>query len=59
MNPGNSPATLVGQRAPAWCSSVYAEGTFPQPITHPAVADTNHSVSRAFGALEEDPGFVG
>jgi peroxiredoxin (alkyl hydroperoxide reductase subunit C) len=31
-------------------------GTFPQPITHPVLADTNHSVSQAFGVLKEDQG---
>ena len=30
--------------------------TFPQEITHPIVADTNHSISRAFGVLKEDAG---
>jgi peroxiredoxin (alkyl hydroperoxide reductase subunit C) len=30
--------------------------TFPQEITHPVLADTNHSVSRAFGVLKEDDG---
>ena len=30
--------------------------TFPDEITHPVVADTNHSVSRAFGVLKEDQG---
>ena len=30
--------------------------TFPQEITHPVVADTNHAVSRAFGVLKEDQG---
>jgi alkyl hydroperoxide reductase subunit AhpC len=29
---------------------------FPQQITHPVLADTNHSVSRAFGVLKEDAG---
>ena len=29
---------------------------FPQEITHPVVADTNHSLSRAFGVLKEDEG---
>jgi peroxiredoxin (alkyl hydroperoxide reductase subunit C) len=32
--------------------------TFPQAITHPVVADTNHSVSRAFGVLKEDEGIA-
>jgi peroxiredoxin (alkyl hydroperoxide reductase subunit C) len=32
--------------------------TFPEPITHPVVADTNHSVSRAFGVLKEDQGIA-
>ena len=122
----NSPTTLVGQRAPAWCSSAYVNGkevptssadyagrwyvlywypldftfvcpteirgfqslldeftkdgvavigastdsyfshqawledrkTFPQAITHPVLADTNHSVSRAFGVLKEDQGIA-
>jgi len=30
--------------------------TFPEVITHPVIADTNHSVSRAFGVLKEDQG---
>ena len=30
--------------------------TFPNAITHPVVADTNHVVSRAFGVLKEDQG---
>ena len=30
--------------------------TFPDEITHPVIADTNHSVSRAFGVLKEDQG---
>ena len=29
---------------------------FPQEVTHPVVADTNHSVSRAYGVLKEDQG---
>jgi len=30
--------------------------TFPQEITHPVIADTNHAVSRAFQVLKEDQG---
>lgn len=30
--------------------------TFPEEITHPIVADTNHAISRAFGVLKEDEG---
>jgi peroxiredoxin (alkyl hydroperoxide reductase subunit C) len=30
--------------------------TFPQEITHPVLADTGHSVSRAFGVLKKDDG---
>ena len=30
--------------------------TFPQQVTHPVIADTNHSVSRAFGVLNESMG---
>lgn len=30
--------------------------TFPQEITHPVLADTNHAVSKAFGVLKEDMG---
>lgn len=30
--------------------------TFPNKITHPVLADTSHSVSRAFGVLKEDQG---
>jgi peroxiredoxin (alkyl hydroperoxide reductase subunit C) len=124
MQPNIPPATLVGQCAPAWCSSAYADGreislssadyagrwyvlywypldftfvcpteirgfqsllgefaedgvavigastdsffshkawledrkTFRDPITHPVIADTNHSVSRAFGVLKGDQG---
>lgn len=29
---------------------------FPEEITHPVVADTSHTVSRAFGVLKEDQG---
>jgi alkyl hydroperoxide reductase subunit AhpC len=31
---------------------------FPQEITHPVIADTNHEVSRAFGVLKEDEGIA-
>jgi alkyl hydroperoxide reductase subunit AhpC len=31
---------------------------FPQEITHPVLADTSHSVSRAFGVLKEDEGIA-
>jgi peroxiredoxin (alkyl hydroperoxide reductase subunit C) len=31
---------------------------FPQEITHPVIADTNHKVSRAFGVLKEDAGIA-
>jgi alkyl hydroperoxide reductase subunit AhpC len=31
---------------------------FPQEITHPVLADTNHSVSRAFGVLNEEGGIA-
>jgi peroxiredoxin (alkyl hydroperoxide reductase subunit C) len=30
--------------------------TFQSEITHPVLADTNHSVARAFGVLKEDDG---
>ena len=30
--------------------------TFPEQVTHPVLADTNHAVSRAFGVLKEDQG---
>lgn len=30
--------------------------TFPNQITHPVLADTNHAVSKAFGVLKEDAG---
>jgi len=30
--------------------------TFPQEITHPVIADTNHAVSKAFRVLKEDQG---
>ena len=29
---------------------------FPEPITHPILADTSHAVSRAFGVLEPESG---
>lgn len=32
--------------------------TFPDEITHPVLADTNHEVSRAFGVLKEDAGIA-
>jgi alkyl hydroperoxide reductase subunit AhpC len=32
--------------------------TFPENITHPVLADTNHAVSRAFGVLKEDQGIA-
>ena len=32
--------------------------TFPDEITHPVLADTNHAVSRAFGVLNEDQGIA-
>ncbi len=32
--------------------------TFPDEITHPVLADTNHAVSRAFGVLKEDQGIA-
>ncbi|MGD9765136.1 MAG: peroxiredoxin [Candidatus Binatia bacterium] len=32
--------------------------TFPQQITHPVIADTNHEISRAFGVLKEDQGIA-
>jgi len=31
---------------------------FPQPITHPVLGDTNHSVTKAFGVLLEDKGIA-
>jgi peroxiredoxin (alkyl hydroperoxide reductase subunit C) len=31
---------------------------FPEAITHPVLADTNHSVSRAFGVLKEEDGIA-
>ena len=39
----------------AWFSD---RKTFPQDITHPVVADTNHAVSKAFGVLKEDQGIA-
>jgi peroxiredoxin (alkyl hydroperoxide reductase subunit C) len=30
--------------------------TFPQQITHPVIADTNHQVTRSFGVLKDDMG---
>ncbi|MDH3521642.1 MAG: peroxiredoxin [Myxococcales bacterium] len=32
--------------------------TFPEAITHPVVADTNHALSRAFHVLKEDSGIA-
>jgi peroxiredoxin (alkyl hydroperoxide reductase subunit C) len=32
--------------------------TFPQEITHPVIADTNHVVSKAFHVLKEDQGIA-
>jgi alkyl hydroperoxide reductase subunit AhpC len=32
--------------------------TFPDPVTHPVVADTGHSLSRAFGVLKQDQGIA-
>ena len=32
--------------------------TFPEEITHPVLADANHSVSRAFGVLKEEAGIA-
>ena len=37
----------------AWFSD---RDTFPNGISYPVLADTNHSVSRAFGVLKEDSG---
>ena len=31
---------------------------FPQEITHPVIADTNHEVTKAFGVLKEDEGIA-
>jgi len=31
---------------------------FPQDISHPILADTNHAVSRAFGVLREEDGIA-
>lgn len=31
---------------------------FPQEITHPVIADTNHAVSKAFGVLKDDQGIA-
>jgi len=31
---------------------------FPQEISHPVIADTNHEVSKAFGVLKEDEGIA-
>jgi len=32
--------------------------TFPQEVTHPVLADLNHSISRAFGVLKEEAGIA-
>ena len=34
------------------------ENVFTETITHPVIADTNHSVSRAFGVLKEEQGIA-
>jgi len=39
----------------AWFSD---RKTFPKEITHPVLADTNHSISRAFGVLKEEAGIA-
>jgi peroxiredoxin (alkyl hydroperoxide reductase subunit C) len=31
---------------------------FPKDITHPIIADTNHTISKAFGVLKEDAGIA-
>lgn len=38
----------------AWFSSE----AFPEKITHPIIADTNHSVSKAFDVLNEEKGIA-
>ena len=50
---------LIGASTDSFfCHKAWLEdrGTFPDEITHPILADTNHSVSRAFGVLKEDDG---
>ncbi len=34
------------------------KGLFAQGVSHPVLADTNHSVSRAFGVLKEEAGIA-
>jgi len=39
----------------AWFSD---RSTFPQEITHPVIADTNHAISKTFQVLKEDQGIA-
>ena len=34
------------------------KNTFPQAITHPVIADTNHAVSKAFDVLKDEEGIA-
>lgn len=50
---------LIGASTDSFfCHKAWFEdpAVFPDGITHPILADTNHSVSRAFGVLKEDDG---
>ncbi|MED5374213.1 MAG: peroxiredoxin [Myxococcota bacterium] len=50
---------VIGASTDSWHShnAWFNDGkTFEQKITHPVIADTNHSVTKAFGYLFEDAG---
>lgn len=50
---------IIGVSTDSWHSHnawFKDRSTFPQEITHPVIADTNHHVTRTFGVLKEDEG---
>jgi len=56
---GDDNVEVIGVSTDSWFSHKqwFADRkTFADEITHPVLADTNHSVSRAFGVLKEDQG---
>src|SRR4029077_6659052 len=56
---GDEKVDIIGVRPDSFFShkNWFADRkTFPQEVTHPVIADTNHAVSRAFGVLKEDQG---
>lgn len=56
---GDDGVEVIGVSTDSWFSHKqwFADRkTFTEEITHPVLADTNHSVSRAFGVLKEDQG---